>query len=87
MHVTGVKAMRIDAIKHNLKWNTWAGDKYRKFMTWIGLKMLSNGRKLIKRGMVRCSWCGAHPGFSSTSSSYGVRCSSLERDCTSMPDA
>jgi len=78
--------MKIDAIKHNIKWNTWGGDKYRKFMTWLGLKLLRTGRKLIKRGMGRCSWCGANCGFSSTVSRKGLRCQSLDRNCTDMPD-
>lgn len=77
--------MSIETIKHNIKWNTWAGDKYRIFMTWLGLKLLRNGRKLIKRGMGRCSWCGANCGMSSTVSGKGLRCSSLERNCTDMP--
>ena len=79
--------MKLDAMKHNIKWGTWSGKKYRDFVTWLGVKLMRKGRKLIKRGGGRCSWCGANCGFDSTINIKGMRCSSLDRDCTSMPDA
>jgi hypothetical protein len=78
--------MKTDAIKHNIKHHSWAGKVSMKLCTWLGLKLLRNGRKLLKWSGGRCSWCGANCGFSSTISSKGMRCSSLERDCTDKPD-
>ncbi len=74
--------MKFDAVKHNLKWNTWIGEVYRKSITNMGLRFLSFGRWLIKKGMGRCSWCGYDCGMNSTVSRKGLRCSSLDRNCT-----
>ena len=76
-----------DGTKHNLKWNTKAGDFSRKVVCATGLKLLRTGRKLLNWSGERCSWCGANCGMSSTISRKGLRCSSLHRDCTKYPEA
>lgn len=78
--------MNIEAIKHNLKHHSWAGKKFSSLCAWIGLKMLRGGRKMLKWNSSRCSWCGANCGFDSVISNKGMRCSSLNRDCTDKPD-
>lgn len=81
----GVK-VKLFEIKHKIKWDSWVGGQYRKIVTWVGFKALQNGRKLLARGMDRCSWCGERCGFSSTISNKGMRCSSLNSDCTDKPE-
>ncbi len=70
------------AFKHNLKHNTKIGLWSRIIITWFGVKMMHTGRKMLKWGCMRCSWCGADPGLSSTVSRKGLRCQCLNRDCT-----
>ena len=78
--------MRIDSIKHNIKWNSRIGDASRSTMTWLGLRLLKLGRRSLKWSLGRCSWCGANCGFSSRVSKKGLRCSSLHRNCENETD-
>ena len=73
-------------MKHRIIWETWIGGKYMDLMTWAGLKLLRGGRRLIKRGRGRCTWCGANPGFNSVVSRKGLRCDSIVRRCADYPD-
>jgi len=66
---------------HNLIWNTKIGHYIRKIVTFLGYKMMTTGRLLLKWSLGRCSWCGANCGFDSTISRKGMRCSSLRRNC------
>ena len=79
--------MNYSAVKHNVKWDSKTGDVARHVATWMGLKMLRTGRKLLKWSLGRCSWCGADCGFNSNISRKGKRCQSLERSCVDCPDA
>lgn len=72
-------------IKHRVKWGTKAGELYRGILTMVGLLFLKMGRRLLKRSLGRCSWCGLNPYFNSTISGKGLRCRTFTRDCTSMP--
>ncbi len=66
--------MKWDEIRHNIKWNTSIGSMYLGFLTKTGLFFLNTGRKLLRRSLGRCSWCGANSGFSASISKKGLRC-------------
>lgn len=70
---------------YRIKWETRVGSVYRKMLTWLGVKALQVGRKLLRRSAGRCSWCGADCGFDSTMSNKGLRCYSLTKNCKDMP--
>lgn len=57
-----------------------------KFNSFWGKRIVSPLFKLARwtarKGGNRCTWCGAQPGFSSSYSSKGLRCSTLGRDCS-----
>ena len=66
------------AKKHNIKWDTKAGDLARKTVMRLGLWCLNRGRKLLRWSMGRCSWCGRNCGFDSVISSKGLRCTKCQ---------
>jgi len=74
--------MNISAYRHNIKWDTRIGDWTRKVVTWLGIKSMAFARRCFKWSLGRCSYCGKDPGFASSVSRKGLRCSTLERDCT-----
>jgi hypothetical protein len=67
---------------HRWKWGTRSGRFVRESVMHIGLRFLKAGRRLLKWSGGRCSWCGANCGFNSTVSRKGLRCVTLDRDCT-----
>ena len=68
--------------RSRLKWDTWAGAVTRRAVSGTGAAMIRVGRALLRWSLGRCSWCGEDPGFRSAVSSRGLRCMSIERDCT-----
>lgn len=68
--------------RHYMKWETRPGRVARRTAMQIGLALLSAARRLLRWSGGRCSWCGANPGFQSTVSRKGLRCDTLDRDCT-----
>jgi len=76
----------LSGLKHKIKWDTKIGWLYRSIITYFGLKFLTLGRRLLKRSLGRCSWCGANCGFDSTISKKGMRCDSPNKKCTDKPD-
>ena len=75
----------IEGIKHSLKWDTRIGGFARKVTTKVGLWLLKRGRKTLKWSLGACSWCGANCGMQSTVSKKGLRCVTLDRNCTDKP--
>lgn len=71
--------------KHGLKWNTWIGRLARSVVTWAGVRAMKFARACFKWSLGRCSWCGCEPGMSSSISKRGLRCSTLERNCSDLP--
>lgn len=57
------------AFRHNYIWG-----KNRKWVAEVGLFTLRLGRRLLKWSGVYCSWCGGNPGFDSSYSRKGLRC-------------
>jgi hypothetical protein len=79
------RSISTGALKHNIIWDTNIGTLYRKLLTFLGLALLKAGRKLLRKSLGRCSWCGFNCGMSSSVSSKGLRCSGLGKDCEKMP--
>lgn len=56
--------------------------------TWLGYKLLTLGRKMIRVGYIRCSWCGEeqnrHTGLHMSASKKGMRCCN-HNNCSSKP--
>lgn len=77
--------MKLSSIKHNIKWNSWIGEKYRNLNTCLGLWFLKVGRSFLKTSLGRCSYCGEDCGMNSSISRKGKRCSYLNKDCERMP--
>lgn len=57
-----------------IKWNNKSGRLYLKTITKIGFLFMTAGRKLMRNGSGRCSWCGDKCGFNSEVSVKGLRC-------------
>ncbi len=77
-----LKWSQIETVRHELKWSAWIGDAIRNVTSWLGVKFIRTGRKLLAWSGGRCSWCGRNPGFSFVISGEGIRCYGLSRDCT-----
>ncbi len=72
--------MDAENLKHALMFSK-AGDVVRTVIGWIGLRFLRSGQSMLRWSLYRCSLCGGNPGFSSSISSRGLRCSMLNRHC------
>lgn len=72
--------MSWQSFKHN---NVWMQNRF--WVAKLGRFFLYLGRDLLTWSGVYCSWCGRDCGFDSTYSKKGLRCNSLNRDCTKEP--
>lgn len=71
--------------RHYIKHETRFGRAAMHCSGAIGRFLLRAARRCFKWGCGHCTWCGSRPGFDSTVSRKGLRCQTLDRDCTKMP--
>ncbi len=63
----------------------WLSIRFDRTWGKLVARLFRLARWAARKGGDSCTWCGARPGFSSTVSRKGLRCSTLGRDCTDMP--
>ena len=69
--------------------NSGIGRRYMESCDYVGSKLLTVSRKLLRIGGKRCSWCGEHQtretGMHMTASKKGLRCGNNKLSCSDKP--
>jgi hypothetical protein len=78
-------ARKIKRLPLRFRAREWVEIRFNRVWSRVVSRLFRLARWAARKGGYRCTWCGAMPGFNSSISRKGLRCQTLERDCTKQP--